>query len=73
MLRQERTRALGEGPPGVLALVPFGGADRGEEMLHRRLVAVEELAIQVSRVPVEQHAAQIEDGDAAPSRYLRHS
>ena len=73
MLRQEGARALGEGAPGVLALVPFGGADGGEEMLHRRVVAVEELAIQVSRVPVEEHAAEIEDGDAAPRTWVRHS
>src|SRR5205085_9422955 len=67
MLRKQRARALGERPAGVLALVPFGGADGGEEILHRSLIAVEELAIQVARIPVEQYAAQVEDSDGTPS------
>ena len=65
MERQQFPRRLGEAAPGVLALVPFRRADRSEEVLHRRLVAVEQLAIEVSRVPVDQDAAEIEDDDAA--------
>ena len=54
------------GAAGVLPLVPLLGAYRGEELLHRRLVAAEELAVEVARIPLEEHAADIEDGDAAP-------
>jgi len=46
------------------------GADIRQKMLHRRLVGGKELAVKVSRVPIDQHTADIEDHDV--SYRLRH-
>jgi len=62
--------AFGKGPAGVLAAVPFVSADGREEMLHRRLVACKQLAVKVTGIPVNQHAAEIEHDDIAGC--LRH-
>jgi len=51
--------ASGKGPAGVLATVPFVRADGGEEMLHRCFVAAQQLAVEVTRIPVDQNAAEI--------------
>src|SRR5271169_6238954 len=66
----EQTGTLGEAAPRVLAAVPFMGADIRQKMLHRRLVAQKKLAVEMPRVPIDQHAAEIEDHDASPR--LRH-
>jgi len=70
VLGLQQAGAFGKGPAGVLAAVPFMRADGGEEMLHRHLVAGEQLAVEVAGIPVDQHAAKIEhDGIAG---HLRH-
>src|SRR4029077_11101860 len=51
---------LGEKPSSVLALIPVRGAYRCKEVLHRRLIAVEQLAVQVARVPIDEDATKIE-------------
>src|SRR6516165_793892 len=63
VLELEQTGAFGKTAPGVLAAVPIMGADIRQKMLHRRLVPGKELAVKMSRVPVDQHAADIEDHD----------
>ena len=50
--RHQLARRLGERAPGILALVPLRRADVGEEILHRRVVAVEQLAVEMARIPV---------------------
>ena len=65
MLGLQQAAAFGKRPADVLATVPFVRADGGKEMLHRRLVAGEPLAVEVTGDPVDQHAAEIEhDGIA---------
>ena len=57
MLGLQQAAAFGKGPAGVLATVPFVRADGGKEMLHRRLVAGEQLAVEVTGIPIDQNAA----------------
>ncbi len=68
----EAQRPLRRRSGRVLLLVPLDGAYLGEEILHRRFVAGEQLAVEVARIPVDQHAAEIEDDDAAAWRRVRH-
>src|SRR6516164_1998377 len=70
MLELEQAGAFSKAAPGVLASVPFMGADIRQKMLHRRLVSGKQLAVEVPRVPIDQHAADIEDHDV--SYRLRH-
>src|SRR6185437_16475726 len=65
VLGLEQRGGGGEAAPGILALVPCLGADGGEKFLHRRLVAGEEAAVEMTRVPVDEDAAEIEDDDRA--------
>src|SRR5262249_35452831 len=60
---------IGTAATGVLIAVPFGGANRCQEILHRRLVAAKQPAIEMSRVPVDQDPAEIEDHDIAHCRH----
>ena len=62
MTRDEISDGIAPGTPGILPLVPCGRADLGEKTLHRRLV-VEQLPVQVTGIPVDQHAAEIEYHD----------
>jgi len=48
MLGLQQAAAFGKRPADVLATVPFVRADGGKEMLHRRLVAGEQLAVEVT-------------------------
>lgn len=52
---------LDERSAGVLLAVPSRRGDLGEELLHSLFVAREQLAIQMARIPVDQHAAEVED------------
>jgi hypothetical protein len=54
---RRQAAAFGKGPAGVLVTVPFVRADGGKEMLHRRLVASEQLAVEVTGIPIDQNAA----------------
>src|SRR6516165_6085087 len=44
MLELKQARAFGKAAPGVLAAVPFVGADIRQKMFHRRLIAQKQLA-----------------------------
>ena len=62
----------GEAAPAILPLVPVGMADLGEKPLHGGLV-VEQLAVEVTRIPVNQHATQIVHDDRPfPAARLHH-
>src|SRR5437588_12246017 len=65
MVRQQLPCRLGKASARVLPLVPFRRANVGQEMLHRCVVAVEELPIEEARVPPEQHATGHENIYAA--------
>src|SRR5262249_20419542 len=65
MLEPEQTRAFGKAAPGILTTVPLMGADIGQKMLHRRLVAGKQLAVEMPKVPIDQHTADIEDHHAS--------
>ena len=67
MLALEQAGAFGEAAAGILTAVPLMGAHGRKKTLHHRLVAREELAVEMSRVPIDQHTAQIEDHDASAS------
>ena len=70
MLGLQQAGAFGKGPAGVLASVPFVRADGGEELLHCRLVAGEQLAVEVTGIPVDKNATEIEhDGIAGTHRH----
>mgnify|MGYP003693920099 CR=1 FL=1 len=70
--RDELGVRVGEGAAGILPLVPLDSAHVGEELLHRALVAGEELAVQEARIPAEQNAADIEHDDAPLRRRCGH-
>src|SRR5207247_3307062 len=57
----ERVDRLREGPSPVQLVVPGRCAHLGQEPLHARLVAGEQLSVKVARVPVDDDTAQIED------------
>jgi hypothetical protein len=67
MLCLEEPGTFSEAPPGVLATVPFMGADVRKEILHRNVVVQEQLAVEMSGVPFDQYPAQIEHDDT-PAR-----
>src|SRR5271155_2697521 len=66
MLGLQQSGAFGKAAAGVLAAVPFMCAHRRKKMLHPRLVAGKQLAVEVPRVPVDQNPAEVEYHDAAP-------
>ncbi len=56
----EQVDRLAPRSPGVLAQVPFGRADLGQETLHRGRIR-DQAPVEMPRVPVDEHAAQVED------------
>ena len=65
MQRNRRRLRLGKAASGVLLQIPLIGADGGKELLHRGFVAREQPAIEMPWVPLDQHAAQIENSYVA--------
>ena len=68
MLGFQQPGAFGKTAAGILTAVPFMRADIREEMLHRRLVAREQLAIEMAGIPGDQNAAEVEH-DGIASRF----
>ena len=67
MFGHQEVDSLGPGSSGVLVCVPFRGGHLGKERLH--LVGViEQLPVQVARVPIDQDAAEVEDHRARAYR-----
>src|ERR1700730_13075089 len=65
MLSFEQASAFGEAADGVRRSVPLIGADIREKMLHRCLVIPEERAVELSRIPIDQYAAEVEHHDVS--------
>ena len=60
MLGRQRLNSLLPRPTRILLDVPLGRRDLGEERLHPRLITREQLPVEIARVPVDQHSAEIE-------------
>src|SRR5215467_10270758 len=58
----ENRAALGKRAARVLPFVPRLGANGRKEVVHRCLVATKESAIEVARIPIDQHSTKVEDG-----------
>ena len=54
-------------PTVVLRLMPFARGHFGQKLLHFGRVG-NELAVEVAGIPVDQHAAEIEDSDRSSGR-----
>src|SRR5262245_29116572 len=61
---------LGPGSPRVLVPIPLCRRHLGKERLHLSGV-IEEPAVQVARIPVDQNASEIED-DGIQARHIAH-
>jgi protein-S-isoprenylcysteine O-methyltransferase Ste14 len=57
----KRIATVRKRPPGVLLLVPRRSTDRGEKVFHRRVVSIEQLAVQVTWIPIDHHPTKVED------------
>jgi hypothetical protein len=57
----QQPRTLGKTTSGVLPAVLFMRADGCEKLFHRRVVAGEKLAVEMSGIPFDQQAAEIEN------------
>src|SRR5246127_3232913 len=57
----KRTATISKRPPGILLRVPRRCTNVTEEVFHRRFVAIEQLAVEVTWVPIDYHATKIED------------
>src|SRR3546814_14210837 len=57
VLPDEQRAGLDKRPASILGQVPVMAADIGEEALHRRLIAVEKLAVEIARVPESGRAS----------------
>ena len=60
LLFQQPSRVRDEAA-GILATVPFLGADGSQKMLHGGFVTVKQLAVEVARIPIDQHPAEVKD------------
>jgi len=60
MLGDEELDRLGPRSPGILMRVPLRGRYLGKEVLHLVRI-IEELPIEIARVPIDEDAAQVED------------
>src|ERR1700732_2517722 len=59
----KRTATISKRSPGILLRVPRRCTNGTEEVFHRRFIAIEQLAVEVTRVPIDYHTPQIEDCD----------
>jgi MFS family permease len=73
VVQLQRSAGLGETSPGILLRVPGWSADGGQEMLHGVVVSMKKLAIEITGIPVDEYAAEIEDGDGAMGRHKTNS
>src|ERR1700741_205376 len=59
----KRTATISKRSPGILLRVPRGCTNGSEEVFHRCFIAIEQLAVEVTWVPIDYHATKIEDCD----------
>src|ERR1700747_2469469 len=57
----KRTATISKRSPGILLRVPRRCTNGTEEVFHRRFIAIEQLAVEVTWVPIDYHTPQIED------------
>src|SRR5258708_1382873 len=57
----KRTATISKRSPGILLRVPRRCTNGSEEVFHRRFIAIEQLAVEVTWVPIDYHTPQIED------------
>ena len=67
----ERRACLFGRHPEVVRVMPLHRANLGQKAFHRRVVAAEQLPVQVAGVPVEQDAAEVENDRAGPPGAVR--
>jgi hypothetical protein len=73
MLGDQEFNGLGPWSPRVLVCIPLRRGHLGEERLHL-VTVVEQLPVQVARIPLDEDAPEIEDhGGRAHRRYRGHS
>src|SRR5258708_5199841 len=57
----KRTATISKRSPGILLRVPRRCTNGTEEVFHSRFIAIEQLAVEVTWVPIDYHTPQIED------------
>src|ERR1700732_4190225 len=57
----KRTATISKRSPGILLRVPRRCTNGTKEVFHRRFIAIEQLAVEVTWVPIDYHTPQIED------------
>src|SRR4029077_6094528 len=57
----KRTATISKRSPGILLRVPRRCTNGTEEVFHRRFIAIEQLAVEETWVPIDYHTPQIED------------
>src|SRR5882672_9142655 len=57
----KRTATISKRSPGILLRVPRRCTNGSEEGFHRRFIAIEQLAVEVTWVPIDYHTPKIED------------
>src|SRR5882762_11196458 len=57
----KRTATISKRSPGILLRVPRRCTNGSEEVFHRRFIAIEQLAVEVTWVPIDCHTPEIED------------
>src|ERR1700739_1032559 len=57
----KRTATISKRSPGILLRVPGRCTNGSEEVFHSCFIAIEQLAVEVTRVPIDYHTPKIED------------
>src|SRR3979490_1195899 len=57
----KRTATISKRSPGILLRVPRRCTNSSEEVFHRCFIAIEQLAVEVTWVPIDYHSPKIED------------
>src|ERR1700734_2355469 len=57
----KRTAAISKRSPCILLRVPRRCTNGSEEVFHRRFIAIEQLAVEVTWVPIDYHTPKVED------------
>src|SRR3982074_2940258 len=57
----KRTATISKRSPGILLRVPRRCTNGSEEVFHRCFIAIEQLAVEVTWVPIDYHTPKIED------------
>src|SRR5216684_1975602 len=57
----KRTATISKRSPGILLRVPRRCTNGTEEVFHHRFITIEQLAVEVTWVPIDYHTPKIED------------